>query len=102
MRTVGVQAAMAQGSLDNIPLGPLGTLMPLLHAGNMLQLDPIKMVLKQVPILLMWRQADCDFVSCHKPGMPPAVCSTRDAGRATGLEPGSLFVICSDNGKSGS
>ncbi len=40
--------ALAQGSLDNIPLGPLGTLMPLLQMAGVLNDPAIKAALKQV------------------------------------------------------
>lgn len=43
-----MQAALSQGSLDNIPLGPLATLMPLLQMAGVLNDPAIKSALKQV------------------------------------------------------
>jgi hypothetical protein len=40
--------ALAQGSLDTIPLGPLATLMPLLQMAGQLNDPTIKSALKQV------------------------------------------------------
>jgi hypothetical protein len=41
-------AALAQGSIDQLPLGPLATLMPLLQMAGLLTDSTIKSALKQV------------------------------------------------------
>jgi hypothetical protein len=47
--------ALAQGSLDTIPLGPLATLMPLLQMAGQLNDPTIKSALKQVhPCETLW------------------------------------------------
>lgn len=49
--------ALAQGSLDTIPLGPLATLMPLLQMAGQLNDPTIKSALKQVWVCVVWRLA---------------------------------------------
>lgn len=59
--------ALAQGSLDTIPLGPLATLMPLLQMAGQLNDPTIKSALKQVSC--------CTFCPCKRVVLLFCICT---------------------------